>query len=206
VVTITLAIETAHSACSVALLDDSAVVLSRHENIGRGHAERLVPMVSELLAQAQVPQPGRILVDVGPGSFTGVRVGLAAARAFALTWGCPVDGVPADALVARAAFALPDAPDRIVVLLDALRGEVFARDWGRDGPVGPVRALTPDAAEDQAAKIGAAAGNGIALLGAAPRWSDPRGPSAANAAILRPADLVAATPLYIRAPDAKPQA
>ena len=73
-----LVIDTATAACSVALLDGDRVFAERHEVVGRGHAERLVPMIAEL------PDGGRaeaILVDVGPGSFTGIRVGLAAARA-----------------------------------------------------------------------------------------------------------------------------
>jgi tRNA threonylcarbamoyladenosine biosynthesis protein TsaB len=187
------------------LLDRGAVLAARHEEIGRGHAERLVPMVAELLAETGA-RPDGILVDIGPGSFTGVRVGLAAARAFGLAWGCAVDGVPADALVARAAFALANAPDRVAVVLDALRGEVFARAWDRDGPCGPLRAMVPGDAADWVDEIGAAAGNGLALLRPRAGWRDPRGPSSASAVLLRPGDLVPAHPLYIRAPDAKPQA
>lgn len=177
---------------------------ARHEEIGRGHAERLVPMVAELLAETGA-RPAHILVDVGPGSFTGVRVGLAAARAFGLAWSCAVDGVAADALVARAAFA-HGAPERLAVVLDALRGEVFAREWDRNGPRGSVRALAPAEAADWVDGIGAAAGNGLTLLGPGAGWRDPHGPSAASAVLLRPGDLVPAQPLYIRAPDAKPQA
>ena len=184
------------------------MVAAWHEEIGRGHAERLIPMVADLMATAAVTRPSRIVVDVGPGSFTGVRVGLAAARAFALAWGCAVDGVGGDALVARAAFALPGAPDRLLVVLDALRGEVFARAWSRAGPTGPTIALDPAAATAMATGIGAVAGNGVALLPALPAlpgWTDARGADARAAALLQPGDRVPAAPLYIRAPDAKPQ-
>ncbi|RZM18560.1 MAG: tRNA (adenosine(37)-N6)-threonylcarbamoyltransferase complex dimerization subunit type 1 TsaB, partial [Sphingomonas sp.] len=97
----TLVIETATAACSVALIEDGRVVASCHEVVGRGHAERLVPMISEL------PDGGRaarILVDVGPGSFTGVRVGIAAARGLGLGWDATVRGFSSLAIVAAAAL------------------------------------------------------------------------------------------------------
>lgn len=199
-----LTIETAHVACSVALIDDGTVIGARHEEIGRGHAERLVSMIAEVLAKAGGAVPTEIVVDVGPGSFTGVRIGLAAARAFGFAWGCPVEGVGADALVARAAFARPGTPDRLLVALDAMRGEVFARAWTRSGPLGPVRAIPPENAATEACAIGAVAGSGVSLLGRTPGWVSAAGPNAATAIHLLAADRVAAAPLYIRAPDAKP--
>ena len=84
-----LAIETATEACSVALFEDGQLRAHAHELVGRGHAERLIPMIGEL------PDRGRaetILVDCGPGSFTGVRVGLAAARGLGLAWAAPIHG------------------------------------------------------------------------------------------------------------------
>ena len=71
-----LVIETASAACSVALIEGGALLDERHEIVGRGHAERLLPLVEDLLGGRR---PDSILVDIGPGSFTGVRVGLAAA-------------------------------------------------------------------------------------------------------------------------------
>ncbi|MEE2916267.1 MAG: tRNA (adenosine(37)-N6)-threonylcarbamoyltransferase complex dimerization subunit type 1 TsaB, partial [Pseudomonadota bacterium] len=96
-----LSIDTATAACSVALFEDGRLIDARHAVVGRGHAERLVPMIAEL------PDGGRadhILVDVGPGSFTGIRVGIAAARGLALGWGASVSGYGALALVAAAAL------------------------------------------------------------------------------------------------------
>ena len=93
-----LVIETATAACSVALLDGDTVVAERHDVVGRGHAERLLPLIAEL------PDGGRaeaIRVDLGPGSFTGIRVGIAAARGLALGWGVAATGYPSTALLAR---------------------------------------------------------------------------------------------------------
>lgn len=199
-----LAIETAYTACSVALIEGGVVRVSQHEEIGRGHAERLVSMIAQVLAEAGGLTPTSIVVDVGPGSFTGVRIGLAAARALGFAWGCAVDGVASDALVARALFAREDTPDNLLVVLDALRGELFVREWTRSGPLGPARTATPEMAGAQARAIGAAAGNGLSLLDDFPSWTALLGPSAAAVVHLVSQDRTTPVPLYIRAPDAKP--
>ena len=98
----TLVIETATSACSVALFDDDALVVYDAAVVGRGHAERLMPMIAAL------PNGGRadrIWVDCGPGSFTGIRVGIAAARGLGFGWGVPVQGFSSMALIAADWFA-----------------------------------------------------------------------------------------------------
>ena len=88
----TLVIDTATAACSVALIAGDQVIDRRHEVVGRGHAERLVPMIAELgLGGPGGGRAERILVDCGPGSFTGIRVGIAAARGLAIGWGVPVE-------------------------------------------------------------------------------------------------------------------
>ena len=95
-----LVIDSATAACSVALLAaDGAVLDAVHEVVGRGHAERLLPMIEALLAGRR---PVAILVDCGPGSFTGVRVGLAAAQGLAIGWKVPVAGYSSMALIAAA--------------------------------------------------------------------------------------------------------
>lgn len=201
-----LAIETALHACSAALIEGGRVVADRHEIIARGHAERLVPLVAELLAEAGVRRADGIVVDVGPGSFTGIRVGLAAAKAFGLAWKVPVAGCTSTALVAAGVLADHPGLDRLYVAFDASRGEVYAQAFDRNGAIGAVEALAPDVAA-AAARGTTVAGSGAALLAAInpaleivdhpwPRAADVRRLSAA-------ARGAAARPLYIRAPDAK---
>jgi tRNA threonylcarbamoyladenosine biosynthesis protein TsaB len=201
-----LAIETALHACSAALIEGGRVVADRHEIIARGHAERLVPLIAELLAEAGVRRADSIVVDIGPGSFTGIRVGLAAAKAFGLAWKAPVAGCTSTALVAAGVFA--DRPDleRIYVAFDASRGEVYAQMFDRGGAVGTIAAIAPEAAA-AAARGMAVAGSGAALLAAidpALAIVDHPWPRAADVRRLPAvARGDAARPLYIRAPDAK---
>ncbi len=84
---------------------------------------------------AELPDGGRadaILVDVGPGSFTGIRVGIAAARGLALGWGVPVSGYSSLPLIAAAAFAADPALDRLAVVLEGGHGEVFMQPFAAD--------------------------------------------------------------------------
>ncbi|WP_073976501.1 tRNA (adenosine(37)-N6)-threonylcarbamoyltransferase complex dimerization subunit type 1 TsaB, partial [Erythrobacter donghaensis] len=139
-----LVIDTATEACSVALFHDSELIASDHAVMGRGHAERLVPMIAAL------PDRGRakaILVNCGPGSFTGVRVGLAAARALGLAWGVPVTGYSTHALVAAMAFeAHPDAK-ALDVAMTGGHGEYFVQSFARDGAaLSALGSLPPEAA------------------------------------------------------------
>jgi tRNA threonylcarbamoyl adenosine modification protein YeaZ len=204
----TLVIETATAACSVALIDTGAVVASAHEVVGRGHAERLLPMIVDL------PGGGRadaILVDCGPGSFTGIRVGIAAARGLGLGWGVPVRGFSSMPLVAAAAYATGGAiAGPLAVLLEGGHGEVFMQTF-HGPPVqihGPLESLSPADAHRKLDGMHAV-GDGLRWLG----FDDPRAappgalPNAADL-ILLPADLtnLAPRPIYGRAPDAKPMA
>jgi len=85
----TLVIDTATRACSVALFDDENVIAAAYEVIGRGHAERLLPLIAALPDNGKAD---RVMVNVGPGSFTGIRVGVAAAKALGLAWHIDVHG------------------------------------------------------------------------------------------------------------------
>lgn len=196
-----LVIDSATAACSVALLDaDGSLLGERHEIVGRGHAERLLPMIAELL---QGGRPSSILVDCGPGSFTGVRVGLAAAQGLAIGWGVPVAGYSSLALLAAAA-----GEAELAVALAGGHGELFVQSYGGD-PLKPLDALRSLAPAEAAAAIGAelVVGPGAEALVAARghgRWRDTL-PRAADAPLL-PSALAGlpARPIYGRAPDAKP--
>lgn len=196
----TLVIETATAACSVALIEGGVVVAHAHEIVGRGHAERLIPMIAAL------PDGGRadaILVDCGPGSFTGIRVGIAAARGLGLGWGVAVRGYSSLPLIAATAFAADPALDRLAVVLEGGHGEVFMQPFVPLAPTADFASLSP--AEAEARLAGAVAvGNGVRFLAQGGREALP---DAANAVLL-PADFtqLAPRPIYGRAPDAKPMA
>ncbi|HSG54339.1 MAG TPA: tRNA (adenosine(37)-N6)-threonylcarbamoyltransferase complex dimerization subunit type 1 TsaB, partial [Paracoccaceae bacterium] len=136
----TLAIDSATEACSVALFEDGVLLGHFHELLGRGHAERLVPAIAALPDKGRAD---RIVVSLGPGSFTGVRIGLAAARALGLAWGCEVLGYPTLALVATVARAAqPGEP--VTVCMAGGHGEWFVQDYGADGlPVSPLASMVP---------------------------------------------------------------
>ena len=198
----TLVIDAATEACSVALLQAAEVVAGQWAVLGRGHAEALVPMIADLPGKGRAD---RIAVALGPGSFTGVRVGLAAARALAFAWGAELRGYPTLALIAAQARA--EAGDQpVTVATTGGHGEWFVQEFGADGmPASALASLRPEAAAaaaqaelvcgSQAEALVAARGSGQAL----PLWSD------ARAFGLLPAALLSAgtEPLYGRAPDAK---
>lgn len=196
----TLVIETATAACSVALIEDSTVIARDHVVVGRGHAERLVPMIAAL------PDQGRadaILVDCGPGSFTGVRVGLAAARGLGIGWGVPVAGYSSLALIAAAALAR-SRHEAIAAVLEAGHGEVFMQIFAADmTPLCDPASLPP---ADAAARIGAlpTVGSGLARLAGLLPVGEGALPDARDMPLLPVAlaDLDP-RPLYGRAPDAK---
>ncbi|HEU0043009.1 tRNA (adenosine(37)-N6)-threonylcarbamoyltransferase complex dimerization subunit type 1 TsaB [Sphingomonas sp.] len=199
----TLVIDTATAACSVALIEGGVVIARSEDHVGRGHAEKLVPMIAAL------PGGGRarhILVDVGPGSFTGIRVGIAAARGLALGWNASVAGYSSLALVAAAALS-DDPAGPLAAVLEGGHGEVFMQVFAAPlAALGPLESLPPAVARMRIAHM-RAVGDGLRWLHeddprAAPVGALPR----ATDALLLPPDLaqLPPRPLYGRAPDAKP--
>ncbi|HKX23054.1 MAG TPA: tRNA (adenosine(37)-N6)-threonylcarbamoyltransferase complex dimerization subunit type 1 TsaB [Rhizorhapis sp.] len=124
----TLVIDTATEACSVALFEGGALVAQDHVVVGRGHAERLLPMVAALPDQGKAE---RIAVDVGPGSFTGVRIGIAAARALAFAWGSELTGYSALSMIAAAVRSEGRDEEDIAVAITGGHGELFWQIFGR---------------------------------------------------------------------------
>ena len=197
-----LAIDCATEACSLALFENGRLLDHRHEILGRGHAERLVPLISSL------PERGRaaeIRVSLGPGSFTGVRIGLAAARALGLAWGAKVRGYPTLALVA--AMAQREHPCPVSVCMAGGHGEWFVQDFGANGlPEADAVSISPESAQAKRTHTVLAgkrpselAANSESLKTVVDNLPD------ASAILALPEELLAASlsPIYGRDPDAK---
>ena len=200
-----LALDTSTAACTAALLlPDGTIIASRDEVIGRGHAEQLVPMIQEML-NGHVPT--RLLVGVGPGSFTGLRVGIAAAHGLAIGWSIPLSGMNSLALVAASA---PPGEGKVAVAMAGGHGELFVQTFNRKKltATGPILNLTPVAA---AAKVDAplVVGSGAEALVAARRSGEAVDllPTASRSMqlpeLLR---MLECKPIYARAPDARAKA
>jgi tRNA threonylcarbamoyladenosine biosynthesis protein TsaB len=207
-----LAFDCCLAACSAALLDERGILASRHEAMGRGQAERLTPMVEEVRAEAGLAwsEIDLICVTVGPGSFTGVRVGLAAAQGFALAADIPILGLSTlEAATARIAGRAT------LAVIDARRDQVYAQAFSPErAPLAPPQLLSPQAAAALAPPHPfVVVGPGALLLM----------PCFTEGSVMLPGDLEAEAfgrlafgrapqavrgapprPLYLRAPDAKP--
>jgi tRNA threonylcarbamoyladenosine biosynthesis protein TsaB len=216
-----LAIDTALAACAAAVLDSSHGIIIASETLAmaRGQAEALMPLIARVMDLADLEFAGldRIVVTTGPGSFTGLRVGLAAARGIALAVGKPAVG-----LSTLAAFASPliaeDDSTNVVAAIDARHNHVYLQVFGAGGRtlVAPRIATLRDAV--RAAVTGPARIIGSAADAVAAAW-----PKTAEQPLLVQqsgapdigwiARLGAAAtegygpprPLYLRAPDAQPQ-
>ena len=198
----TLAIDCATEACSVALFEGGNLMAGECRVLGRGHAEQLVPMIAQLPERGRA---GRIAVSLGPGSFTGVRIGLAAARALGLAWKAEVLGYPTLALIA--AVAREQHPGPVTVCTTGGHGEWFVQEFGADGfPEHGLRSQTPEEAQHDIHYSVAAGSKARELL----QFDGPDAvaldilPDARKFPLLPPALLDSdLTPLYGRPPDAR---
>jgi tRNA threonylcarbamoyladenosine biosynthesis protein TsaB len=196
-----LTIDTSLDACTTALVQDDRIVALDQQIIGKGHAEALPLMLDALVQDIDVKAITRIAVCVGPGSFTGQRVGIAAAKALALAWDIPAHGCSSLDAVAYAAYA--GKGGHILVVHDAKRGQVYVQGYGLAELSSP-RAMSPAAVVEVARNWSCTiAGTGVGLLHAI----DPGLPSANCAPYPAPLSMIAvatraAEPLYVRGPDA----
>ena len=198
----TLAIETATEACSVALFEGNKLLAGEHVVLGRGHAERLVPMIEALPDKGKAD---RILVSLGPGSFTGVRIGIATARALGFAWGVEVVGYPTLSLVAARSWQPNHRP--VTVCMNGGHGEWFVQNFSDSSNAeDAVQSLTPDEAAFFC-KHQVIAGNRAQEL--ADKLGDGRMaldllPDASKTFLLHETRLTTSlSPIYGRGPDAK---
>ena len=207
------------SACSVALWRDGGVDAGRFVAMERGQSEALMPMVMEVLGEAgeTFPELDLIAVTVGPGAFTGIRIGLAAARAMALAAALPCLGVTTLDVVAEGAGGDGPGGRAILVALNAKRKDLYAQAFTAGlEPLGPPRAVLArglaDMVEGPLVVVGDAAAEAVAALaesgvgalpGDAPGISDARVLAAIAARRWRPGMVPPVpAPLYLRPPDA----
>ena len=194
-----LAFDTSTAACTAALFEGGRCIGARDELIGRGHAERLAPMLAELLDGRAAET---ILVGVGPGSFTGIRVALAAASGLAIGWEADVRGFSSLALLAASA----ERQGQIAAAMAGGHGELFVQQFDASlRPTTDLLNLPPQmAAESITAEL--VVGSGAqALVDARCRGSAAEAWPSARFALSLPNALrsLPAAPVYARAPDAK---
>ena len=209
-----LALDTSMAACSVCVYDAGSgrVLASRHEFMDRGQAEALAPMVQETMASAGVAfkDLARIAVTTGPGTFTGVRIGLAMARGLGVALTIPVTGINSLAAIACNERA-GDLP--IVVAVDARANDIYFAPYDASGHelTAPVIVTLADAHKCMPGRPSRLLGTAADLLLDKKHVRSDAGdlPVAANFVKLAasiPSSTVPPEPLYLRPPDVKPQA
>ncbi len=221
-----LGFDTATSACSAALWEDGCILARRYEAMVRGQSEHLIPMVLEVMneAGAEFPDLDLVAVTRGPGAFTGLRIGLAAARGMAFAGGLPCFGVTTFDAVAWAIPAEERQKGNLLVALDSRRTDVFAQAYAPDlTPVGDPEAVLPEDLPAFASRSGGQNGPVLVAGDAADRSAEaleaggadvilstaPGTPDAASVAALAAerwsGDMPPGPPgpLYLRPPDAE---
>lgn len=216
-----LAIDTALAACSAAVFDSahSGIIASESLPMLRGHAEALMPLVARVMKASGLAfaDLDRVVVTTGPGSFTGLRVGIAAARGLGLAAKIPVFGVST-----LSAYAAPylgfDNKNPVIAAVDARHQHVYLQVFGPDGRtiiaprLAPLHEAVHAATDAPACIVGSAAravAHGLAAADSAPVTVDGRdapdiGWVAQIGAVL-PEGTAPPKPQYLRAPDAQPQ-
>lgn len=221
-----LAFDTAMNACSVAITEGTLVLHHVHEKRRRGHAEALLPMIEASMRETGLGYPDidLIAVTVGPGTFTGLRIGLAAARGIALAAKKPLIGVTTLEAISAAVSPSMAAGRPVIATGDARRGEIYLQAFMRienDLLITPLTDAAAVKTEDALASVGldraVLAGSGAPLLAAQGGFDpqkfellaindDPDAIQVARLAFGRgcpPADTPPPAPVYLRAPDAK---
>jgi tRNA threonylcarbamoyladenosine biosynthesis protein TsaB len=207
-----LAIDTCLDACSVAVCADGRVLAAASEPMPRGHQERLAPLAEAMMAAAHLAfkDLGRVAVTVGPGSFTGLRVGLAFAKGLALALDIPCVGIGTLEALAETAGG---GGGLVGAVIDAHRGQVYLQIFIDGRPVMAPDVLPVETAAARLAELwpggpATLTGSGATLLAAVlpdariehDRLPDPVAVARLAARVRFPA---APRPLYLRAPDAK---
>ncbi|VAW02053.1 tRNA threonylcarbamoyladenosine biosynthesis protein TsaB [hydrothermal vent metagenome] len=199
-----LAIDTVTSACSVALFEDQKLIAQDYQEIGRGHAERLIPMIEALPNRGKAE---KILVNCGPGSFTGVRIGISAAKALALAWNSELSGYQCLQLVAAQAQELAKNPDSIYVAMIGGHGEYFVQNFSASGEAkDALQSLSATDALGNAQSNRIAGNAAAALAELSPHFVTCNLlPKAAHCLLISEQDrYLNVAPVYGRAPDAVP--
>ncbi len=202
-----LAFDTSGAYCATALLDGDTILAARHEDMAKGQAERLIPLIEGMLAEVQVTLQDltAIGVGVGPGNFTGIRISVSAARGLALALGIPAVGVSTLEALAQSVTS------PVLTSVDARQGKVYTqcfnvgKSWGpslslpQDAPLPPSRAEV-DVIGHEAEALAARTGGRVLTP------HDPIAQAVACIAAKRMhrTNLPRPAPLYIRAADAAP--
>lgn len=216
-----LAIDTALAACSAAVLDTvyGGIVAGESMPMTRGHAEALMPLLQRVMDEAELNyfDIDRIAVTTGPGSFTGLRVGIAAARGLALAAARPLVGLSTLSAYAAPHMATNDSV-RVIAAIDARHAHVYLQVFAPGGRTlsparfAPLREAVLAAAPESACIVGTAAqavADGLSSGDATPTLVDAR-PAPDIAWVARvgavlPEAQSPPKPQYLRAPDAQPQ-
>jgi tRNA threonylcarbamoyladenosine biosynthesis protein TsaB len=213
-----LAFDAASTACSAAVLIENCIVAERFDSMERGQAQVLMPMIADVMAQANIDVSAldALTVTVGPGAFTGMRIGLAAAHGLALVTPLSCIGLTTFEAVAYPALSELRPDESLVAVIESKRAELFLQVF--DGALKPLSEALVELVEAALSRLPAGplllAGDGAArmqkVIGARARLSSSLSPRAAAFAPLaahRIANGIAALPLrpfYMRPPDAKP--